>query len=54
MLQDPRQVDEGNMNNVRRETNWRFRKKKSEYLKDKIIELESNSKNKKLETCIGA
>jgi hypothetical protein len=46
LLQDPSEVNEGNLSNVRRES-WRhFRNKKREYLKDKINELESNSKNK--------
>jgi hypothetical protein len=34
-----------NLNNVRRQGSRHFRKKKREYLKDKINELESNSKN---------
>jgi hypothetical protein len=35
-----------NLKNVRRETSRHFRNKKREYLKDKINELETNSKNK--------
>jgi hypothetical protein len=34
------------LNNIRREASIRFRKKKREYLKDKINELESNTKKK--------
>jgi TATA-binding protein-associated factor Taf7 len=39
-------VNEDNMSNVRCEVSRHFRKKKREYLKDKINELESNIKNK--------
>jgi hypothetical protein len=45
-LQDPSEANEGNLSDVRREGNRHFRNKKREYLKDKINELESNSKNK--------
>jgi hypothetical protein len=38
-------VNEGNLSNVRREPSTHFRKKKREYLKDRINELESNRKN---------
>jgi hypothetical protein len=41
-------VNEDNMSNVRREASRRFRIKKREYLKDKINELESDSKNKNI------
>jgi hypothetical protein len=41
-------VNEDNLRNVRREASRRFRNKKREYLKDKINELESNSKNKNI------
>jgi hypothetical protein len=34
-LQDPNEINEDNLNNVRREANRRFRNKKREYLKDK-------------------
>jgi hypothetical protein len=37
-----------NMNNVRCETNRIFRNKKREYLQEKINELQTNSKNKRL------
>jgi hypothetical protein len=41
-------VNEDNLNNIRRETSRHFRNKKKEYLKNKINELESNSKNKNI------
>jgi hypothetical protein len=47
-LQDPSVVKEDNLRNVRREGSRRFRNKKREYLKDKINELESKSKNKNI------
>jgi hypothetical protein len=39
-------VTEDNLGNVRRETSQYFRNKKREHLKDKINEIELNSKNK--------
>jgi hypothetical protein len=39
-------VKEDNLRNVRREASRHFRNKKREYLKDKINEIELNSKNK--------
>jgi hypothetical protein len=53
-LQDPSEANEGNLNNIRREASRHFRNKKREYLKDKINELESNSKNKNIIDCVGA
>jgi hypothetical protein len=47
-LQDPREENEDNMSDVRREASRHFRNKKREYMKDKINELESNSKNKNI------
>jgi site-specific DNA-adenine methylase len=47
-MQDPSVVNEDNLSNVRREASRHFRNKKREYLKDKINELESNSKNKNI------
>jgi hypothetical protein len=47
-LQDPSEINGGNLNNVRREANRHFRNKKREYLNDKINELETNSKNKNI------
>jgi hypothetical protein len=41
-------VNEDNLGNVRREASRHFRNKKTEYLKEKINELESYSKNKKI------
>jgi hypothetical protein len=41
-MQDPSEVNEGNLTDVRREASRHFRNKKREYLKDKINELESN------------
>jgi hypothetical protein len=51
-LQDPSVVNEDNLSNVRREASRNFRNKKREYLKDKINELESNTRTS--ETCIRA
>ena len=50
-IQDPNQ---SNVGNVRREASRHFRNKKMEYLRAKIDELETNSKTKISETCIGA
>jgi hypothetical protein len=44
----PSEGNEDNLCDVRRETSRHFRNKKREYLKDKINELESNSKNKNI------
>jgi hypothetical protein len=44
-LQNPSQINGDNLQNLRRETNRIFRKKKMEYLKGKINELETNNKN---------
>jgi hypothetical protein len=44
-LQDLRELNWDNLNNVRRETYKNFRNKKREHLKDKINELPLNSKN---------
>jgi hypothetical protein len=41
-------VNEDNLNDGRQEAKRYFRNKKREYLKDKIYELESNSKNKNI------
>jgi hypothetical protein len=45
-LQVPSQINGGNLNNVRREASKHFKIKKREYLKDKINELATHSKNK--------
>jgi hypothetical protein len=47
-LQDPREVNEDNVSDVTREASRHFRNKNREYLKDKINELESSSKNKNI------
>jgi hypothetical protein len=47
-LQDPREANEDNLSDVRREGSRHFRNKKREYLKDEINELESDSKNKNI------
>jgi hypothetical protein len=44
-LQDPSEINGDNLNNIRRETRRHFRNKKRQYLKDKIDELATNSKN---------
>jgi hypothetical protein len=46
------EINGDNRNSVRREASGHFRNKKREYLKDRINELVTNSKNKKSETCI--
>jgi hypothetical protein len=43
-LQNPSQINGKNLQNLRFETSRTFRKKKREYLKDKINELETNNK----------
>jgi hypothetical protein len=45
-LQEPSEANEGNLSDIRREASRYFRNKIREYLKDKINEIESNSKNK--------
>jgi chemotaxis methyl-accepting protein methylase len=47
-LQHPSEINRDNLNNIRRETSRHFRNKKREYLKDKIDELATNSKNKNI------
>jgi hypothetical protein len=47
-LQDPSEVNEDNLSNIRWEASRHLRNKKREYLKDRINELESNSKNKNI------
>jgi hypothetical protein len=44
-LQNPSQISGDNLKNLRRETS---RKKKTEHLKGKINELETNNKNKNI------
>jgi hypothetical protein len=45
-LEDPSEVNEDNLSDVRQEASRHFRNKKKEYLKDKINELEPITKNK--------
>jgi hypothetical protein len=45
-LQNPNQSNVDNLNNARSEASRHFRNKKKEYLKSKINELETKSKNK--------
>jgi hypothetical protein len=47
-LQDPNRSNLDNLNNLKREANRYFRKTKKEFLKDKIDELETNSKIKNI------
>jgi hypothetical protein len=47
-LQYPSQIIADNLQNLRCENRRIFRKKKREYLKGKIIEIESNNKNKNI------
>jgi hypothetical protein len=47
-LQDPSEINGDNLNNVRREASRHFKNKKREYLKGKINELGTNSKNKNI------
>jgi hypothetical protein len=46
LLQGPSEINRDNLNSVRHEASRCFRNKKREYLKDKINELATNSKNK--------
>jgi hypothetical protein len=47
-LQNPSQINGDSLQNLRCETSRKFRKKKREYLKGKINELETNNKNKNI------
>jgi hypothetical protein len=47
-LKNPSQMNGDNMDRTRREASRTFRIKEREYLKDKINELETNSKNKNI------
>jgi hypothetical protein len=44
-LQNPREINDDHLNNVRREANRHFRNKKREYLKGKINEIITNRAN---------
>jgi hypothetical protein len=45
-LQDPSEINGNDLNDVRREASRHFKNKKKEYLKEKMNELATNSKNK--------
>jgi hypothetical protein len=47
-LQDPSQINWDKLNKIRREGSRNFRKRKGEYLKEKINELATHNKNKKI------
>jgi hypothetical protein len=47
-IQDRSEINGDNLNNVRCEASTYFRNKKRKYLKDKINELATNSKNKNI------
>jgi hypothetical protein len=47
-LQDPSEINEDNLKILRREASRYFRNNKREYLKHKINELATNSKNKNI------
>jgi hypothetical protein len=47
-LQDPSEINGDNLNNIRRETSRHFRNRQREYLKYRIGELTTNSKNKNI------
>jgi hypothetical protein len=47
-LQDPSEINTDNLNNIRCETSRHFRNRKKEYVKDKIDELATKSKNKNI------
>jgi hypothetical protein len=48
-MQNPSQINGNNLQNFRHETSKTLLKKKREYLKDKINELETNNKNKTID-----
>jgi hypothetical protein len=47
-LRDPSEIHGDNLNNIRRETSRHLRNKKIGYLKDKINEIATNSRNKNI------
>jgi hypothetical protein len=49
-LQNPSQINGDNLKDLKRETSRTFRKKKREYLKGKINELEINNKKSQIFT----
>jgi predicted NACHT family NTPase len=48
LLQDPSEISGDNLNNIRCEASRYFRNKNRKYLKDKINELPTHSKNKNI------
>jgi hypothetical protein len=48
VVQDPSEINGDNLNNIIRETSKLFRNKNREYMKDKIYELATISKNKNI------
>jgi hypothetical protein len=52
-LQDPSEINWDNLNNIRREASSYFTNKNMAYLKDKINELVTDSKNKNRDPCGG-
>jgi hypothetical protein len=46
LLQDPSEINGGNLNNERHEASRHFRNKKRQYIKERINEFATNSKNK--------
>jgi hypothetical protein len=52
-LQDPNEINGDNLRIVRPEARTYFRNKDREYLKDKINELQTNSKNKNIRDLYG-
>jgi hypothetical protein len=48
VLEDPGKINGINLNNIRRKASRHFRNRKREYLKDKINEVASNSRNKNI------
>jgi hypothetical protein len=51
-LQDPREINWDNLNNIRRETSRNFRNKKWEYLKGTMMSLQRTVRTRTLEICI--
>jgi hypothetical protein len=52
-FQNPSKLDRDNLNNIRHDASGHFRNKKREYLKDKINEHTTNSKNKNIRDLYG-
>jgi uncharacterized protein YaaR (DUF327 family) len=52
-LQDPSKIDGDNLNKIRHETSRQFKNTKTEYLKNIINELATNSTNKNIKDDVG-